>query len=135
MFVSAIIVGGVKIAGKRRGIVDAMETMTYARKSPAMTKRTKKVGIARKYGVRYGSSLRKLMKKFETMQRRRYMCPFCGKVSPGHHGSDETFIEQRQEGIGRDLVVQELQEDHGRWCLVANVRALPTAPLIELGPM
>ena len=34
-----------------------------------MTKRTKKVGISRKYGVRYGSSLRKLMKKFETMQR------------------------------------------------------------------
>jgi len=32
-----------------------------------MTKRTKKVGISRKYGCRYGSSLRKLMKKFETM--------------------------------------------------------------------
>ena len=39
------------------------------RTQPTMTKRTKKVGIARKYGVRYGSSLRKLMKKFETMQR------------------------------------------------------------------
>jgi len=46
-----------------------------------MTKRTKKVGISRKYGCRYGSSLRKLMKKFETMQRQRYVCPFCGKAA------------------------------------------------------
>lgn len=30
-----------------------------------MTKRTVKVGICRKYGVRYGSSLRKIIKKFE----------------------------------------------------------------------
>jgi len=30
-----------------------------------MSKRTQKVGITRKYGTRYGSSLRKIAKKFE----------------------------------------------------------------------
>ena len=30
-----------------------------------MTRRTQKVGITRKYGVRYGASLRKIVKKFE----------------------------------------------------------------------
>lgn len=46
-----------------------------------MTKRTKKVGIAGKYGARYGSSLRKIIKKFEISQRMRYVSPFCGKPS------------------------------------------------------
>ena len=46
-----------------------------------MTKRTKKVGICGKYGVRYGASLRKLIKKFEVSQHARYVCPFSGKVS------------------------------------------------------
>eukprot|EP01016_Furgasonia_blochmanni_P054529 TRINITY_DN8_c0_g1_i1.p2 TRINITY_DN8_c0_g1~~TRINITY_DN8_c0_g1_i1.p2 ORF type:complete len:166 (-),score=70.27 TRINITY_DN8_c0_g1_i1:312-809(-) len=44
-----------------------------------MTKRTKKVGITRKYGVRYGASLRKIIKKFEIQQHAKYFCPFCGK--------------------------------------------------------
>jgi large subunit ribosomal protein L37Ae len=30
-----------------------------------MTKKTKKVGITGKYGTRYGSALRKIIKKFE----------------------------------------------------------------------
>ena len=30
-----------------------------------MSKRTKKVGITRKYGTRYGGALRKVIKKFE----------------------------------------------------------------------
>lgn len=30
-----------------------------------MTKRTKKVGICRKFGTRYGGALRKTVKKFE----------------------------------------------------------------------
>ena len=46
-----------------------------------MSKRTQKVGITRKYGTRYGSSLRKIAKKFEVSQRARYNCPFCGKSS------------------------------------------------------
>ncbi|CDO53482.1 similar to Saccharomyces cerevisiae YJR094W-A RPL43B Protein component of the large (60S) ribosomal subunit [Geotrichum candidum] len=44
-----------------------------------MTKRTKKVGITGKYGVRYGSSLRRQCKKLESQQHARYLCPFCGK--------------------------------------------------------
>eukprot|EP01071_Lankesteria_metandrocarpae_P005552 Lankesteria_metandrocarpae@DN4034_c0_g1_i2.p1 len=40
---------------------------------------TKKVGIAGKYGTRYGASLRKQVKKIEMQQKARYRCPFCGK--------------------------------------------------------
>uniref|UniRef100_A0A060TH74 ARAD1D36520p n=1 Tax=Blastobotrys adeninivorans TaxID=409370 RepID=A0A060TH74_BLAAD len=46
-----------------------------------MTKRTKKVGITGKYGVRYGSSLRRQCRKMETQQHARYACTFCGKNS------------------------------------------------------
>lgn len=45
------------------------------------TKRTKKVGITGKYGVRYGSSLRRQCKKIEVQQHSKYLCPFCGKTS------------------------------------------------------
>jgi large subunit ribosomal protein L37Ae len=45
-----------------------------------MAKRTQKVGIVGKYGTRYGSSLRKIIKKFELQQHAKYACPFCGKV-------------------------------------------------------
>mmetsp|Transcript_21287 Transcript_21287/g.34055 ORF Transcript_21287/g.34055 Transcript_21287/m.34055 type:complete len:93 (+) Transcript_21287:135-413(+) len=44
-----------------------------------MARRTKKVGIVGKYGTRYGSSLRKQIKKIEIQQRGRYRCQFCGK--------------------------------------------------------
>ncbi|WEJ93793.1 60S ribosomal protein L43 [Yamadazyma tenuis] len=44
-----------------------------------MTKRTRKVGITGKFGVRYGSSLRKQTKKMEVQQHARYDCSFCGK--------------------------------------------------------
>jgi large subunit ribosomal protein L37Ae len=44
-----------------------------------MAKRTKKVGICGKYGVRYGASLRKVVKKFEITQRAKYVSPFSGK--------------------------------------------------------
>ncbi|KAK4173108.1 ribosomal protein L37ae [Triangularia setosa] len=46
-----------------------------------MSKRTKKVGIAGKYGVRYGASLRKQLKRIEAPQHARYLCPFCGRNS------------------------------------------------------
>lgn len=46
-----------------------------------MAKRTKKVGIVGKYGTRYGSAIRKILKKFELQQHARYVCPACGKVN------------------------------------------------------
>ncbi|RKP07403.1 putative RPL43B-60S large subunit ribosomal protein [Thamnocephalis sphaerospora] len=46
-----------------------------------MAKRTRKVGITGKYGTRYGSSLRKQIKKMEITQHARYTCTFCGKDS------------------------------------------------------
>lgn len=45
-----------------------------------MAKRTKKVGVTGKYGTRYGSAIRKIVKKFELQQRAKYLCPPCGKV-------------------------------------------------------
>ncbi|PPQ90753.1 hypothetical protein CVT25_010142 [Psilocybe cyanescens] len=54
---------------------------TKPRNSSKMTKRTKKVGITGKYGVRYGASLRKQVKKMEISQHARYTCTFCGKDS------------------------------------------------------
>jgi large subunit ribosomal protein L37Ae len=39
------------------------------------------VGICGKYGTRYGSSLRKLVKKIEISQHAKYYCVFCGKDS------------------------------------------------------
>ncbi|EEB07918.1 60S ribosomal protein L43 [Schizosaccharomyces japonicus yFS275] len=44
-----------------------------------MTKRTKKVGVTGKYGVRYGASLRRDIRKIEVQQHARYQCPFCGR--------------------------------------------------------
>ncbi|KAK4199927.1 putative cytosolic 60S ribosomal protein Rpl37a [Triangularia verruculosa] len=46
-----------------------------------MTKHTKKVGVTGKYGVRYGASIRKQLKRIEAPQHARYLCPFCGKNS------------------------------------------------------
>merc|ERR1711871_1927963 len=50
-------------------------------KRSKMAKRTKKVGIVGKYGTRYGSSLRKQVKKMEISQHATYTCMFCGKNS------------------------------------------------------
>tara|TARA_B110001452_G_scaffold108763_1_gene90253 strand:- start:259 stop:540 length:282 start_codon:yes stop_codon:yes gene_type:complete len=44
-----------------------------------VNKRTKKAGITGKYGVRYGASLRKQVKKMEISQHATYTCMFCGK--------------------------------------------------------
>lgn len=44
-----------------------------------MTKHTKKVGPVGKYGTRYGSSIRKHLKKIEISQHKNYDCNFCGK--------------------------------------------------------
>lgn len=42
-------------------------------------KRTQKVGIVGKYGTRYGSSHRKVIRKIEIAQHSKYECSFCGK--------------------------------------------------------
>lgn len=44
-----------------------------------MGKGTNKVGIVGKYGPRYGSSIRKQLKKIEIDQHKKYECFFCGK--------------------------------------------------------
>ena len=49
--------------------------------STKMGKRTAKAGIVGKYGPRYSSTLRRIVKKFEISQRLAYECPFCGKVT------------------------------------------------------
>jgi len=46
-----------------------------------MGKRTKKAGIVGKFGTRYGSSLRKIVKKIEISQHSAFDCPFCGKLA------------------------------------------------------
>ncbi|CAJ1945646.1 unnamed protein product [Cylindrotheca closterium] len=46
-----------------------------------MGKRTKKAGITGKYGTRYGSTLRKIVRKMEVSQHSTYRCVFCGKDS------------------------------------------------------
>ena len=38
------------------------------------------MGVVGKYGTRYGSSLRKMVKKIEISQHGKYVCYFCGKV-------------------------------------------------------
>lgn len=44
-----------------------------------MSKTTKKVGITGKFGVRYGSSLRKRAKICMEQKKKKYECPACGK--------------------------------------------------------
>ena len=72
-----------------------------------MAKRTKKVGIVGKYGVRYGSSLRKDIKKFEVWQHATYSCPYCGKVMIQRHSP---VIGFHQKTGRRHLEVQRLQQ-------------------------
>ncbi|XP_019486464.1 PREDICTED: 60S ribosomal protein L37a-like [Hipposideros armiger] len=45
-----------------------------------MAKCTRKVGIISKYGTRYGTSLRKMVKKIEINQHPKYTCSLCGKT-------------------------------------------------------
>ncbi|XP_016078738.1 PREDICTED: putative 60S ribosomal protein L37a [Miniopterus natalensis] len=45
-----------------------------------MGKRTGEVRILSKYGNRYGTSLRKMVKKIEISQHAMYTCSFCGKT-------------------------------------------------------
>ncbi|KAF6014162.1 60S ribosomal protein L43A [Brettanomyces bruxellensis] len=64
----------------RKYISQEKQTGFHVKKVNAnWSKRTKKVGITGKYGIRYGSSLRRQCKKLEVQQHSRYDCSFCGK--------------------------------------------------------
>ncbi|XP_012579398.1 PREDICTED: 60S ribosomal protein L37a-like [Condylura cristata] len=54
-----------------------------------MAKCIKKVRMVGKYGIRYGASLSKMVKKIETSQKAMYICFFYGKSTVGiwHCGS------------------------------------------------
>ncbi len=67
-----------------------------------MAKRTKKVGIVGKYGTRYGSAIRKILKKFELQQHARYVCPQCGKVL------NHINVDCRQKTIMWNLEMQRM---------------------------
>ena len=62
-----------------------------AKSARNMAKRTKKVGIVGKYGTRYGASLRKIVKKMEVTQHKRYQSPFCGANSLKRTGTYVLF--------------------------------------------
>merc|ERR1711981_1335579 len=59
------------------GLISRVSSRTY-RKTLTMAKRTKKVGIVGKYGTRYGASLRKLIKRMEVSQHKKYTNPLTG---------------------------------------------------------
>ena len=42
-----------------------------------MARRTKKIGIAGKFGPRYGLKIRKQIKQIEEVQKRKHPCPKC----------------------------------------------------------
>lgn len=46
-----------------------------------MDKKANKSGVVGKYGTRYGQKLRKQVKGIEVLQRKKVICPFCGKLS------------------------------------------------------
>jgi len=46
-----------------------------------MARRTKKVGIAGKYGPRYGVKIRKRLKEVEESTSSRHRCPSCNHVA------------------------------------------------------
>lgn len=46
-----------------------------------MTKRTKKVGSAGRFGPRYGSTVKKRWLEMENLRKDTYMCPKCHHVS------------------------------------------------------
>lgn len=70
------------------------------------SKRTTKVGITGKYGTRYGSTLRRQVKKIEISQHARYTCAFCGKDS----------VKRRAVGIW-DCRACKKQVAGGAWAL------------------
>jgi len=75
-----------------------------------MAKRTKKVGIVGKYGTRYGSAIRKIVKKFELQQHARYVCPPCGKVHLYHYSRLPSREFHVEFGNAKDAKLHSLEE-------------------------
>lgn len=46
-----------------------------------MSRRTKKIGSAGRFGVRYGRKIRLLVSDIEKMQKKRHECPSCNKFA------------------------------------------------------
>merc|ERR1712043_154547 len=79
------------------------DCLTDLIKSAIMAKRTKKVGIVGKYGTRYGASLRKIVKKMEVSQHKRYQSPFCGANTLKRTAVGIWQCSRTQEGRWRRL--------------------------------
>jgi large subunit ribosomal protein L37Ae len=54
-----------------------------------MTKKTKKLGSSGRFGVRYGSTLKKRWLEMENLRKSTYICPRC------HHAS----VKRKHPGI------------------------------------
>ena len=90
-----------------------------------MAKRTKKVGVTGKYGTRYGSSIRKIVKKFELQQHAKYVCPTCGKV----------YFLLIFRHLSRELAVESGSVEDVKLPLLEELSNLPPAlPLLLKSP-
>ena len=91
----------------RRSVIPSPSTsLTVARhlpsSPPSRQQRTKKAGITGKYGVRYGASLRKQVKKMEISQHSKYTCVFCGKDTV-KRACVAGRADRAEDGCGRRL--------------------------------
>jgi len=48
--------------------------------SPILTKMAKKYGITKRFGARYGTTIKLRLATVEVEQRKRHKCPYCGDV-------------------------------------------------------
>jgi large subunit ribosomal protein L37Ae len=46
-----------------------------------MSKRTKKVGSTGRFGPRYGTRTKKVIREIEKLQRKKHMCPKCERYT------------------------------------------------------
>ena len=46
-----------------------------------MTRRTKKVGSTGRFGARYGTRTKKVVREIEKLQKKRHLCPKCERYT------------------------------------------------------
>ena len=73
-----------------------------------MERRTAKVGITGKYGTRYGQKLRKQVKAIEILQRKKTICPFCGKTAIKRAATPTFSLPNKDSVIGRPNITKLL---------------------------